>query len=277
MREDLAGGLPVESIRERCRERKERHTPVFRPRDVCALPTRGTAAALNAIDGQRRPPSSALVPTSAATDITIPIPASIPPRLLSPDAAAAHRADPGVRPHRARVVAAALESGAYGNRNADPLDEAGPVSGAATPRCAPGTSPPSPDRLYAAHDLDLRAHLRRILLRHRPTTPTPTAEAKLVRKLGENVPPELIFPALRLTARRRASTLSVPESKLERQHGADKKTPGSPHPVRRRAVLLPIYSAVRPRESLLVRHVLLQCALAFAHDERVHGFVAAVQ
>ncbi|KAF7342466.1 hypothetical protein MVEN_01836100 [Mycena venus] len=117
-----------------------------------------------------------------------------------------------------------------------------------------------------------------------PTTPTPTADttrrrkmAKLVRTLGENVPPELVFPASQPTARRRASTLSVPESKLERRRGADKGGPRvTASSACRRAVLLPIYSAVRPREPLLVRHVLLHCALAFAHDERVHSFVAGV-
>jgi hypothetical protein len=46
--------------------------------------------------------------------------------------------------------------------------------------------------------------------------------AKLVRTLGENVPPELVFPAATPPrTRRRASTLSVPESVLERRRGGD--------------------------------------------------------
>ncbi|KAF7360848.1 hypothetical protein MSAN_01114200 [Mycena sanguinolenta] len=53
-----------------------------------------------------------------------------------------------------------------------------------------------------------------------PVTPTFVVDtrrrkmAKLTRTLGENVPPELVFPTFK--SRRRASTLSIPESMLER-------------------------------------------------------------
>ncbi|KAJ6454376.1 hypothetical protein C8R45DRAFT_1037945 [Mycena sanguinolenta] len=52
-----------------------------------------------------------------------------------------------------------------------------------------------------------------------PTLPVDTRRrkmAKLMRTLGENVPPELVFPTSTPKSRRRASTLSVPGSILER-------------------------------------------------------------
>ncbi|KAJ6631859.1 hypothetical protein B0H10DRAFT_1975339 [Mycena sp. CBHHK59/15] len=62
-----------------------------------------------------------------------------------------------------------------------------------------------------------------------PSTPPADGEgqtrrrkmAKLVRTLGENVPPELVFPLATSKGRRRASTLSVPESSLARRRDAD--------------------------------------------------------
>ncbi|KAJ7027176.1 hypothetical protein C8F04DRAFT_1267315 [Mycena alexandri] len=101
-----------------------------------------------------------------------------------------------------------------------------PAGSAPSPAAAERTTPlPSP--LSPTFGLALNS----------PGTPPPTLDtsrrrkmAKLMRTLGENVPPELVFPtaAAGLTpkARRRASTLSVPESMRER-HLAHKQSAAS--------------------------------------------------
>ncbi|KAJ6545743.1 hypothetical protein B0H19DRAFT_1168434 [Mycena capillaripes] len=99
---------------------------------------------------------------------------------------------------------------------------------------------PSPGALSPAERTPLPSPLSPSFISlNSPTVPTHTADttrrrkmAKLVRTLGENVPPELVFPASQPTARRRASTLSLPETKLERRRGADKEIPPLPHSVR---------------------------------------------
>ncbi|KAJ7501731.1 hypothetical protein B0H11DRAFT_1990831 [Mycena galericulata] len=93
-----------------------------------------------------------------------------------------------------------------------------PVPGADSALTAPAERTPLPSPLSPTFSLVLN------------TPPTPPADAsrrrkmaKLVRTLGENVPPELVFPASSSRkSRRRASTLSVAESVHEqRQRGGD--------------------------------------------------------
>ncbi|KAJ7776348.1 hypothetical protein B0H16DRAFT_1506429 [Mycena metata] len=93
-----------------------------------------------------------------------------------------------------------------------------PPSPAAAERMTPLPSPLSPTFGLALNS---------------PATPPPTLDtsrrrkmAKLMRTLGENVPPELVFPTAPTStpkAHRRASTLSVPESMRER-HLARKRS-----------------------------------------------------